>query len=257
MNYSNAAIEFYKQYSLGKREFHEAQLPRADLSRKILSQVDLRYADLNHANLKKTDLSYADLRQSCLIRAELSGANLTGANLACADLSKVNFALAQLREANLNGACLNKAYLTGTNLMLVDLSYSDLTGTYLIGADLSEANLSGAFYDNDTSFPSNFDPISAGMRQKYTIKELLDRFSPICKCSNRYLGSIMTAKYFHSSRPNFDWLKQFEINKSNQITFEGSLEDSVSPLQLRWFQAWINNFIESCSQIIKDFSQLI
>ncbi len=257
MIYKNAEIEFCKQYSLGKREFHEMKLQRADLSRKILSQVDLRNADLNHANLKKADLSYADLRQSCLIRVELSGANLTGANLACADLSKVNFALAELREANLNGACLNKAYLTGANLILVDLSYADLTGTYLIGADLSEANLSGAFYDNDTSFPLNFDPIRAGMRQKYTVKELLDRFSPICNSSSRYLGNIMTAKYFHSSRPNFEWLNQFEINKSNQITFEGSLEDSVSPLQLRWFQAWINNFIESCSQIIKDFSKLI
>ena len=257
MIYNNAEIEFCKQYSLGKREFHEVQLQRADLSRKILSQVDLRNADLNHANLKKADLSYADLRQSCLIRAELSGANLTGANLACADLSKVNFALAELREANLNGACLNKAYLTGANLALVDLSYADLTGTYLIGADLSEANLSGAFYDNDTSFPLNFDPIRAGMRQKYTVKELLDRFSPICNSSSRYLGNIMTAKYFHSSRPNFEWLNQFEINKSNQITFGGSLEDSVSPLQLRWFQAWLNNFIESCSQIIKNFSKLI
>ena len=257
MIYNNAEIEFYKQYSLGKREFHEAQLQKADLSRKILSQVDLRNSDLNHANLKNVDLSHADLRQSCLSRAELSGANLTRANLSCADLSKVNFALAELSEANLNGACLNKAYLTGANLTLVNLSYADLTGTYLIGVDLSKANLSGAFYDNDTSFPPNFDPISVGMRQKFTVKELLDRFSGICNCSNRYLGNIMTAKYFHSSRPNFEWLNKFEINKSNQITFQGALEDSVSPLQLRWFQAWINNYIESCSQIIKDFSKLI
>ena len=257
MKYSNSTIEFYKQYSLGKRDFHEAQLQRADLSRKVLSQVDLRNADLNHADLRNTDLSHADLRQSCLIRAELSRANLTGANLACADLSKVNFALAQLRDANLNGACLNKAYLTGANLMQVDLSYADLTGTYLIGTDLSEANLSGAFYDNDTSFSPNFDPISAGMRQKYTIKELLDRFSTICNSSSRYLGNIMTAKYFHSSRPNFEWLNQFKINKSNQITFEGLLSDSVSPQQILWIQTWLNNFIESCSQIIKNFSKLI
>ena len=254
---NSAAIQLCKQYSLGKRQFHKAQLQKAELRQASLSQIDLTKANLHHANLKKADLSYADLRESCLIRAELSGANLTGANLAFAELSRVNFALAQLREANFNGACLNKAYLTGANLTKVDLSYSDLTGTYLIGVDLSKANLNGAIYDNDTSFPPNFDPISAGMLRECTAQELLDRFSVIYDSSNKYLGKIMTTKYFYSSRPDFDWLKQFEISKSNQITFTGISTDSISSLQLRWFQKWINTFIELCSQIIKDFSQLI
>ena len=257
MFYNSNAIELCKQYSLGKRQFRQAKLQKAELRRASLSQVDLRNADLNHANLRNANLSYADLRESCLTRADLSGANLSSTNFACADLSKVNFALAQLTEANLNGACLNKAYLTGANLTKADLSYSSLAGTYLIGADLSEAKLIGAFYDNDTSFPANFDPISAGMLRGCTVQELLNRFSIICDCSNRYLGSTMTAKYFYSSRPDFDWLNQFEINKSNQITFEGISADSVSSLQLHWFQKWINNFIESCSMIIKDFPKLI
>ena len=67
----------------------------------------------------------------------------------------------------------------------------------------------------------------------------------------------MTAKYFHSSRPDFDWLNQFEIDKSNQISFEGVLTNSVSYLQLCWFQKWSDNFIKSCSLIVKDFPKLI
>ena len=257
MNYTNAAIEFYKQYSAGQREFNFAKLQRADLRRKILSKVNLRNADLSHANLKKADFSSADLRRSCLFRADLSSANLTGTNLTGADLSEVNLSLAELREAKLNRAFLNKAFLIGTNLIFANLSYADLTGTDLSGANLRDTTLNGAFYDEHTIFPLNFSPIEAGMIQKYTVAELLKQFNNVYKSSNRYFGHILSAKYFYSSQPNFEWLNQFEINKFKRIIFQGSVEESISPLQFRWFQVWIHDFIESCSQIIKDFPKLI
>ena len=253
----NTAVKIINKYSSGQRKFHGVQLQKADLREEILSQIDLQEADLSYANLKNTDLSNADLRKSCLIRAELSGANLSRANLTSADLSRANLAIAKLVEANLTRACLNKACLTAAQLVKVDLSYANLTGTYLIGFDLSQVNLKGAFYDRDTTFPPDFDPVKRGMLQGYDFEKLLAQFNHLCKCSNRYLGSTMTIKYFYSSRPEFEWLKQFEINKSNQITFQGISTNSVSPIQLIWFQKWINNFIQSCSQIIKDFSKIV
>ena len=225
-------IELCQQYGLGKRNFPKAQLHKADLEANSLSNVNLREADLSYANLKNVDLSVADLRDSSLIRVELSGANLTG-------------------------ACLNKACLTAANLDQVDLRYANLTGTYIIGVDLSRANLNGAFYDEDTQFPPNFDPINAGMQQNYTLEQLIAHFNHICQCSNRYLGLIMTTKYLHSSRPEFAWLNNFEINKFNQITFAGIVTDSLSYNQLRWFQKWMQSFIQLCSQIITNFPQLI
>lgn len=256
LNNSNF-VDFRKLYSSGKRQFHKAQLERAFLEKHSLSQADLREADLNYANLKNADLSDTDLRESSLIRTELSGANLSRANLASADLSRANLAIANLQGANLTGACLNKACLTAANLDKVDLRYANLTGTYLIGVDLSQANLNGALYDDDTDFPPDFDPINAGMLQNYTLEQLLAQFNHLCECSNHYLGVIMTAKYLYSSRPEFGWLNKFEINKFNQITFEGIVTDSLSHNQLLWFQKWMQSFIQSCSQIIKNFSQLI
>ncbi len=254
---NSAAIAICQQYSSGKRQFYQAQLQKVDLEEKSLSRIDLREANLSYASLRNTDLSYADLRESCLIRAELSQANLSGANLAGADLSRANLAIAKLTEANLSGACFHKACLTSAKLIKVDLSYANLTGTYLIGAELSQANLKGAFYDDDTSFPANFEPMSAGMLPKYTIEKLVAQFNHLFECSNRYLGGKMTAKYFYSSRSDFDWLNKFEINKSNQIIFQGILSDSVSPLQLDYFQKWMYSFIKSCSQIIKDFPRIV
>ncbi|MGB5713217.1 MAG: pentapeptide repeat-containing protein [Waterburya sp.] len=253
----STVIEFCKQYSSGKRQFPKAQLQRADLEEKSLSQVCLKEANLSYSNLKNADLSDADLRESSLIRAELSGANLRRANLAGADLSRANLAIAELKEANLTGACLNKACLISAKLIQVDLSYANLTGTYLMGVDLSKTNLKGSFYNDETNFPSNFDPVSAGMLQECTVEKIIAQFNHLCEYSNRYLGSTMTAKYFHSSRPNFDWLKKFEIDEFDQIIFQGGLKDSISSLQLQWIQKWIYYFIESCSQIIKDFSKLV
>ncbi|MBE9170840.1 pentapeptide repeat-containing protein [Pleurocapsales cyanobacterium LEGE 06147] len=254
---NSAAIELCKQYSLGKRQFYKAQLPRAELRRASLSRVDLREGDLNHANLKNADLSYADLRECCLNRADLSGANLTGANLAGADLARANLAGAKLIEANLNGACLSKAYLTGADLTKVNLRQGDLTGTYLNGVDLGQANLSGACYDDDTSFPANFNPVIAGMLLNCTVEELVNQFNYICQCSKCYLGNQLTIKYLHSSRPDFDWLNRFKIEYSAQIIFDGLPTETITTLQLRWFHKWINAFIQDCSQLIKKFPDLI
>ncbi|ELS00383.1 putative low-complexity protein [Xenococcus sp. PCC 7305] len=256
-NNNISVLEFCQQYSSGKRQFPKARLQKADLRDNSLRNVDLREADLSYTNFKNVDLSDADLRASSLIRAELSGANLSRTNLSGTDLSRANLATAQLIESNLFGSCLNKACLTAAKLVKVNLGYANLTGTYLIGVNLSEANLVGAIYDNETIFPPNFDPVNAGMLQDQTIEQLLAQFNHICQYSNRYLGNIMTAKYLHSSRPNFDWLEQFQISKSNQISFEGVMEDSISQTQLLWFYKWIQSFIDLCSQIVKDFAKLI
>ena len=257
MSNNSSVADFRKLYSSGKRQFHKAQLERAFLEKYSLSRADLREAYLNYANLKNADLSDTNLRESSLIRTDLSGANLSRANLANTDLSRSNLAVANLQGANLQGACLNKACLTAANLDKVDLRYADLTGTYLIGVDLSQVNLNGALYDNDTEFPSDFDPSSAGMLQNCCLEQLLAQFNHLCECSNNYLGTKMTSKFLHSSRPEFDWLNKFEINKSNQITFSGILTDSFSHNQLRWFQKWMQSFIQFCSQIITNFPQLI
>lgn len=98
------------------------------------------------------------------------------------------------------------------------------------------------------------------MLPDYKIENLLIQFNQVCNCSNKYLGNKITAKYFDDSRPDFDWLHNFQLNKSNQIIFEGfasGMADSVSSLQLLWFQKWIKDFIKLCSKTIKHFPQLI
>ena len=253
----NTAIELLQQYSSGIRQFHQVQLEQADLKEQFLSQVDLKQANLNRANLKNADLSDADLSKSSLINADLSKAHLSRINLVNANLTEADLSESILNRADLSGACLINARFTSAVAIEANFSNANLSGANLIAVDLSTANLAGAFYDKDTSFPADFDPVSKGMIGECNVKELIAQFDHLCQCSNKYLGGTMTAKYFHSSRPDFDWLNQFAINKSSQVSFQGNLADSISSQQLQWFQTWMDSFVKSCSQIIKDFPKRI
>ena len=105
-------------------------------------------AELSGADLTGADLSYADLSYADLTGADLTGADLSGASLWRADLS-----FADLTGADLSEAWFANAYLNG----------ADLTNTDLSGALLAGVTLTGAFYDEQTTFRTNFDPVSVDM----------------------------------------------------------------------------------------------
>jgi hypothetical protein len=93
-----------------ERQWHGADLRKANLIRTNLSGANLRGANLSGAalvaaNLRDANLSGADLSETDLAGAWLTGADLTGVNLARANLSHVQGAhharglgTAQLRE---------------------------------------------------------------------------------------------------------------------------------------------------------------
>ena len=95
------------------------------------------------AELSGADLSYADL----------TGADLTGADLSGASLWRADLSYADLTGADLSEAWFANAYLNG----------ADLTNTDLSGALLAGVTLTGAFYDEQTTFRTNFDPVSVDM----------------------------------------------------------------------------------------------
>ena len=91
--------------------------------------------------------------------AYLNGADVIGANLSGANLNRTSLIGTSLTKGSLKGASLSEAYLTGV---------------YLNGADLSGANLSGAYYNSNTRFDINFDPIRVGMTKVYPLNTPLE-----------------------------------------------------------------------------------
>ncbi|MTJ50838.1 pentapeptide repeat-containing protein [Dolichospermum sp. UHCC 0259] len=91
-------------------------------------------------------------------------AELGDANLQSLDLKGSNFSYADLSKANLSGANLRGCDLSFADLSDANLQNADLRGAMLFSANLRQANLEGthlekADYDQNTRFPTNFNPI--------------------------------------------------------------------------------------------------
>lgn len=273
---SQEAIEIIKKYQAGQRNFQELQLRRADLRGLDLRNTNFRGVDLSYANLRDVDFSGADLREAYLNEADLTGANLKNVNLEKASLIKT-----YLIKANCENTNFTNVYLSGAYLIKSQLKEANFSGAYLNNTKLARADLNNAYYNNKTRFDTLLDPQKLGMKplpnpvtniekieevpenessfvsRKITINELLTIFRHLIQISHRYLGKTMTQKYWQSSRPLFKWLEQFEMTPTGEIIFQGELETIVTPTKLQWLKVWFSNFIQSCSQIIHRYPQML
>ena len=254
-SYKLDAQAIYQKYVLGEREFVNIKLSNADLRGIDLSFANLRGADLNGSDLSEAILKGADLQGANLNRANLNRARLQGANL-----SEAQAAWSSLIGADLSGANLSEASFDAATLTQAILQKANLNSAYLYGIDLSQTLLRGAYYNTKTRFEKDFNPIKAGMQieAKITVEKLLSKFNDLSYFSYHYLGNMLTARYWKVSRPEHDWLYQFQVgDRSAQITFSGLNTERLAISQLQWSQLWVNGFIKRCSETMQDLPTLM
>ena len=157
--------------------FNRTELKEAEFQNSHLNYCSFKNANLYHSNLEKSSLKQTNFTKACLEEANLQDAYLEEADLRNADLKKAN-----LHHADLINTCLH-----GADLREADLCEAYLNGADLTKANLNGANLNGAYYDENTAFDRNLDPISLGMKW-IDIKEVKSvmcanrqsLFSPFC-----------------------------------------------------------------------------
>lgn len=78
--------------------------------------------------------------------------------------------------------------------------------------------------------------------------------------TSQYLGKIMVANTWKASRPQREWLQNFQVDrtahflpKEPQLTADYRLTAD----QQAWIKQWVENFIHRGSHIIRDFSDLV
>ncbi|BAU64955.1 pentapeptide repeat protein [Stanieria sp. NIES-3757] len=246
--------ELKQRYESGQKNFEEISLIGG-----YLQGVDLRYI-----NLKNSDLSNSDLSDAILYGANLEGANLNrtklnGTKLPGAFLANATIVCGNLSDADLRDTDLENVSLDAATLKKTILEGADLSGAYLVGVELQKASLSGAYFNNNTCFPENFDPLNQKMllEPKISLDDLLQKFNYLSQYGGRYLGPMMTVKNWQSSRPEFDWLNQLTVNSSGQITCSNLSEKFINNSQRHFAQKWMVNFINLCSMIIREFPFMI
>lgn len=166
---NSKSSSFTKPYEIIKNYINgESDFRGLELSQTPLSSINLINVILDNSNFKQANLNNCNFSYSSLIKANLALADLKLANLSHAHVS---FQQACLVEADLRKSNLEQANFCFTNLQESDLRDSNLFKASFAAADLRGAKLASSYsytvyYDKDTAFDVNFNPISAGWKLK-------------------------------------------------------------------------------------------
>ncbi len=67
----------------------------------------------------------------------------------------------------------------------------------------------------------------------------------------------MTIRYWKSTRPQEDWLKDFSIDNTVRVSYTGVQETPLTSAQLASAREWVIAFVKSCSSIIQNYTQML
>jgi uncharacterized protein YjbI with pentapeptide repeats len=184
--------------SFSRASLSDSTFNGADLSGANLGDASIDGTSFDDANLTRAILTgvtswrcdwvqvWEGIYEEYCYSSSLRRANLTSATLAEADLTGAYLTDANLTEADLTGSKLAARHYFGIqgDFWFGDLTNAKLTGANLTNADLSQATLVGGdlrnaiflvndpqsvtydattIYNQWTVFPTNFDPVAAGL----------------------------------------------------------------------------------------------
>jgi hypothetical protein len=112
----------------------------------------------------------------------------------------------------------------------------------------------GAAAETPPVKPVLLDPESA---VEITIDDLVTLLNYLKDLSSKYLGRSLTTNYLQASRPDFNWLTQFQLNPLGQVTYSGAPQGPITALQLYWFQQWSEAYIQECTQVMQILPTLL
>ncbi|MGE8567934.1 MAG: pentapeptide repeat-containing protein [Achromobacter sp.] len=145
------------------------------LSLDTLVRADFRGANFHRLmfdgmDLQNADFSRASLRNVGFVGSKISGVKMVGARLMNSYFMRVIARNSDLTNAIAVGADFSNGDFTGATLYNLDVRFANLERTKLVGADVrvknaGDASWHGATYDENTIWPSNFDPEKAGAKK--------------------------------------------------------------------------------------------
>lgn len=100
--------------------------------------------------------------------------------------------------------------------------------------------------------------IEADTAADATIKDLVIALNHLSKLTTQYLGTHVIANYWKSTRPGYDWLNAFQIDRTAQFSFTGV--DGHRPLRAdeqQQIQEWVSAFIQRGTLVIRNFSEMV
>lgn len=91
-----------------------------------------------------------------------------------------------------------------------------------------------------------------------TLQDVLAALNHLSMFTTQYLGIPIIVNYLKSTRPDQEWLQQFQIDRAAHVSFSSTESDiSLSTEQQQWIRDWMAAFIRRCSKVVRDFATIV
>ncbi|MBD2101166.1 hypothetical protein [Leptolyngbya sp. FACHB-261] len=98
--------------------------------------------------------------------------------------------------------------------------------------------------------------VPAANQPPVSLEDVVAALNHLSKFTTRYLGTAVIVNYWKSSRPDSDWLTQFNIDRTGRMTFTGDASRFL-PAHHQQVRQWVKSFIRRCAQVLRDFPQML
>ncbi len=108
-------------------------------------------------------------------------------------------------------------------------------------------------------YPETTDLI-APSASRCLLQEMLEAINQVSHFTTQYLGNTVVGNYWKATRPEADWLKQFQIERTAQIRYQGHVaptQHRLSVEEQQYLRDWTNAFVDRCAKVIRDFPTLL
>lgn len=172
---------------------------------------------------------------------------------AALESDKSPVSLSKVSGASINGSGLvNPANFTrnSTGINPKDLASSPENSSNQL---LEEVQDNVRSINPDSTFVTSTDTV--------TLKDCVEALNQLSQFAKQYLGTAVIVNYWRSSRPDVEWLKILEVERSGKIYLpepkHSILQETLSLQQQQWLQQWVAAFLKRCSVVIRDFPRLV
>lgn len=104
-----------------------------------------------------------------------------------------------------------------------------------------------------TQIPS---PPAPPVAPEYQLSELLQQLNQLSKFTTQFLGKVVVANYWKSTRPQTVWLAEFDIDRNGQLSHPKP-NAGCSADQHQQIKQWVKEYMKRCQQVIRNFDQLV
>lgn len=91
-----------------------------------------------------------------------------------------------------------------------------------------------------------------------TLAEVLEHFNKIGDIAQKYLGKMIVANYWRSTRPYSSWFADFTVTNDGRVvcqSYQSTCDVFLSEEQLKHLQGWLEVFIRQCQRVLPQFTK--